>query len=142
MGGSTAPTVALVVGAVKILDVGVALIEMKVQIVPAVGTDQKPGEHIALAFVGAALANFAPLLLHLFKNRPFDNRLVNILEDDPILTVILQPLFVFVGFGVGLEVENVTAILLRENVSDGGTVPHIRSAEFLFPGRLTPFSRQ
>ena len=30
MGGSTGPTVALVVGAVKILDVGVALIEMKV----------------------------------------------------------------------------------------------------------------
>ena len=59
MGGSTGPTVALVVGAVKILDVGVALIEMKVQVVSAISADQKAGEHIALPFVGAALAEKA-----------------------------------------------------------------------------------
>ena len=124
MGGSATPTIALVVGAVEILDVGVALIEMEVQVVSAVSTDQKAGEHVVLAFVGAALADFSPLLLHLLKYGPFDNRLVDVLEDDPILTVILQPLFVLVGFGVGLEVENVTAILLqRQDFGHGGTVP-------------------
>lgn len=124
MGGRTAPTVALIVGAVEILDLRVALIEMEVKIAAAISTDQKAGEHVVLTFVGAALADFAPLLLHLLKNRPFDDRLVDILEDDPILTVILQPLFVLVGFGVGLEVENVTAILLqRQDFGHGGTVP-------------------
>ena len=112
MGGRTAPTVALIVGAVEILDLRVALIEMEVKIAAAISTDQKAGEHVVLTFVGAALADFAPLLLHLLKNRPFDDRLVDILEDDPILTVILQPLFVLVGFGVGLEVENVTTVFL------------------------------
>ena len=53
-----------------------------------------------LAFVGAALADFSPLLLYLFKYGSFDDRLVDILEDDPILTVILQPLFVLVGFRI------------------------------------------
>ena len=124
MGGRTAPTVALIVGAVEILDLRVALIEMEVKIAAAISTDQKAGEHVVLTFVGAALADFAPLLLHLLKNRPFDDRLVDILEDDPILTVILQPLFVLVGFGVGLEVENVTAIFLqRQDFGHGGTVP-------------------
>ena len=97
---------------------------MEVKIASAVSTDQKAGEHVVFAFVGAALADFAPLLLHLFKYGPFDDRLVDILEDDPILTVILQPLFVLIGFGVGLEVENVTAILLqRQDFGHGGTVP-------------------
>ena len=81
---------------------------MKVKIAAAISTDQQTGEHIVFAFVGAALADFAPLLLHLLKYRSFDNRFVDVLEDDPILTVILQPLFVLAGFGVGLEVENVT----------------------------------
>ena len=113
VGGSTAPTVALIVGAVETLCLRVALIEMEVKIAAAISTDQKAGEHVVLAFVGAALADFSPLLLHLLKYGPFDDRLVDVLEDDPILTVILQPLFVLVGFGVGLEVENVTAILLQ-----------------------------
>lgn len=144
MGGSTGPTVALVVGAVKILDVGVALIEMKVQIVPAVGADQKAGEHIAFPLMGTALADLAPLLLNLFKDRPLNDGFVDILEDDPVFPVIGKPLFVLVRLGVGLEVKNITAILLRENVSDGGTVPHIRSAEFAFPRAIdalfTPIS--
>lgn len=144
MGGSTAPTVALIVGTVEILNLRVTLIEMEVKITAAISTDQKPGEHIALAFVGAALANFAPLLLNLFKDRPLNDGFVDILEDDPVFPVIGKPLFVLVRLGVGLEVENLTAILLRENVSDGGTVPHIRSAEFAFPRAIdalfTPIS--
>ena len=124
MGGSTAPTVSLIVGAVEILDLRVSLIEVEMKITAAVGTDQQTGEHVVLAFVGAALANFSPLLLYLLKYGPFDDRLVNVLEDDPIFTVILQPLFVLVGFRIGLEVENVAAILLqRQDFGHGGTVP-------------------
>ena len=96
MGGSTGPTVALVVGAVKILDVGVALIEMKVQVVSAISADQKAGEHIALPFVGAALADLAALLLDLFKDRPLNDGFVDILEDDPVFPVVGKPLFVLV----------------------------------------------
>ena len=110
--GSTAPMVALVVGAVEILNFRVSMVEMEVKIAAAVSTDQKAGEHIVPAIVGTALADFAPLLLHLFKDRSLNNRLVDVLEDNPILTVILQPLFVLVGFGVGLEVENVTTVFL------------------------------
>ena len=120
----TGPAVALVVGTVKILDLRVPLIEMEMKIAAAVSTDQKAGEHIVLAFVGAALADFAPLLLDLLKDSTLDDRLMDSLEDDPILTAILQPLFVLVGFGVGLEVENVSAILLQgQNLGHGGTVP-------------------
>ena len=100
----------------------------------AISADQKAGEHIALPFVGAALADLAPLLLHLLKYGPFDDRLVDVLEDDPVFPVVGEPLFVLVRLGVGLEVENVAAILLqREDVGNGGAVPHIRSAELASP---------
>lgn len=121
--GSTAPTITFVVGTVEILDLWVSLIEMEVKIAAAISTDQQTGEHIVLIFVGTALADFAPLLLRLLEYRSFDDRLVDILEDDPVLTVILQPFFVLVGFGVGLEVENVTAVFLqRQDFCHGGTV--------------------
>lgn len=81
---------------VEILDVGIALIEMEVQIVSAVGTDQKAGEHIAFSLMGAALADLAPLLLDLFKDRPLNDGFVDILEDDPVFPVIGKPLFVLV----------------------------------------------
>ena len=93
------------------------------KIAAAASKDQQDGEHFMLAFVGAALADFALFLLHLLKDGPFNDRLVDVLEDDAILTVILQLFFVLVGFGVGLEVENVAAILLqRQNFGHGGTV--------------------
>ena len=100
MGGSTGPTVALVVGAVEILDVGVALIEMEVKIVSAIGTNQKAGEHIALPLMGAALADLAPLLLDLLKDRPLNDGFVDIFEYHPVLPVILQSLFILVRLGV------------------------------------------
>ena len=66
--------------------------------------------------MGAALADLAPLLLHLLKYGPFDDRLVDVLEDDPVFPVVGEPLFVLVRLGVGLEVENVAAILLLAEV--------------------------
>ena len=46
VGGLTGTTVALVVGAVEILDFRVALIEVEVQIAAAVCADKQAGEHI------------------------------------------------------------------------------------------------
>lgn len=46
--------------------------------------------------MGAALADLAPLLLDLLKDRPLNDGFVNILEYYPVFTVILQPLFIFV----------------------------------------------
>lgn len=66
----------IMVLATEKLDIVVVLIEMEVQIAAAVSTDQKAGEHIMLAFVGTALADFPPLLLHLFKDGSFNDRLV------------------------------------------------------------------
>ena len=82
----------------------------------AISADQKAGEHIALPLMGAALADLAPLLLDLLKDRPLNDGVVNILEDDPVFPVIGKPLFVLVRLGVGLEVENVAAILLLAEV--------------------------
>ena len=78
----------------------------------AISADQKAGEHIALPFVGAALADLAALLLDLLKDCPLNDGFVDILEDDPVFPVIGKPLFVLVRLGVGLAVENITTILL------------------------------
>ena len=85
---------------------------MEVQVVPAVGADQKAGEHIAFPLMGTALADLAPLLLDLLKDCPLNDGFVDIQKDDPVFPVIGKPLFVLVRLGVGLEVENITAILL------------------------------
>lgn len=62
---------------------------------------------------------------------------MDVLEDHPVFTVVLQALFVLVGFRVGLEVENVAAILLEgEYLRDGGAVPHGRPALLAFAGAL------
>ena len=85
---------------------------MEVQVVSAIGADQKAGEHIALPFVGAALADLAPLLLDLFKDRPLNDGFVDILEDDQVFPVVGKPFFVLVRLGEGLEVKNISAIYL------------------------------
>ena len=124
----------------EILDVGVALTEMEVQVVSAIGTDQKAGEHIAFPLMGAALADLAPLLLDLLKDCPLNDRFVDIFEYHPILPVILQSLFILVRLGVGLKVQNVAAILLQgQYFCDAGTVPLRRWLFFPFAGPLNAF---
>ena len=49
------------------------------KIAAAASKDQQDGEHFMLAFVGAALADFALFLLHLLKDGPFNDRLVDVL---------------------------------------------------------------
>ena len=48
MGRSTGAAVALVVGAVEILDLRIALIEMKVKVAAAIGADQQAGTYCVL----------------------------------------------------------------------------------------------
>ena len=50
MGRSTGAAVALVVGAVEILDLRIALIEMKVKVAAAISADQQAGKHIVILF--------------------------------------------------------------------------------------------
>ena len=73
---------------------------------------------------GTAFAHFSALLLHLFKHGTFNNGFVNILEHYPIFRVVMNPLFVLVGLGVGFEVQNITTILLLvQKMGNRGAIP-------------------
>ena len=118
--GAAGTAIALVVGAVEILDLRVALIEMKVQIVSAVGADKHPGEHTNFAVICFAFAELSTLFLHLLPHGTVNDRRMHILEHYPIFTVIVYPLFELIGLGVGFEIEDVAAVFLQcENMSDG-----------------------
>ena len=137
MGRGTGPPVALIVGTVEILDIGVALVEMEVEVIAAIGTHQQTGKHIAFPIVGTALAYLPSLLLDLLPHGAVNDRLMHILENDPVFTVILDPLFVLIGFGIGLEVEDIAAILLQgQYLCDGGAVPFRRRLLLAFSGPL------
>ena len=121
---STGAAIALVVGAVEILDLRIALIEVKVKVATAIGADQQAGKHIVFPVVGATLADFAPFLLHLLIHSTLDDRLMDVLEHHPILTVIVDPLLILVGLGISFEIENVTTVFLQgENFGYCGAVP-------------------
>ena len=124
MGGLAGTTVALVVGAVEILDFRVALIEVEVQIAAAVCADKQAGEHIVFSVAGTAFAHLSALLLYLFKHGTFNNGFVNILKHYPIFRVVMNPLLVLVGLGVGFEVQNIPAILLLiQKMGNRGAIP-------------------
>ena len=71
-------------------------IEVKMKVTAAIGADQQAGKHIVFSIVGAALTDFATFLLHLLIDSPLDDRLMDILEHHPILTVIVDPLLILV----------------------------------------------
>ena len=73
----------------------------------AISADQQAGKHIAFPFVGTALADLAALLLDLLKDRPPNDRFVDVLKDNPVLPVIFNSLFVLVRLGVGFEILSV-----------------------------------
>lgn len=96
MGRGASAAVALIIGTVEISDLRVSLIEVEMQIVSAIGTDQQPGKHILFALVGAALANFTPFLLNLLPHGTVNNCLMDVFENHPIFTVIFDPLLIFI----------------------------------------------
>ena len=74
-----------------------------------------------------ALCFLNDFLLHLFKGISVDDRLVNILEDHPVFLRIITASLVFEGLGIGLKIDDITAILLlRKNFADGAVFPPIR----------------
>ena len=73
----------------------------------AIGADQQAGNHLAFPFVCTALADLAALLLDLLKDRPLNDRFVDVLKDNPVLPVIFNSLFVLVRLGVGFEIKDV-----------------------------------
>ena len=73
---------------------------------------------------GTAFAHLSTLLLYLFKHGTFNNGFVNILEHHPIFRVVMNPLLVLVGLGVGFEVQNITTILLLvQKMGNRGAIP-------------------
>jgi len=112
MGRVASTAISFIIRAVEILNFRVALIEMEMQIVFAIGADKQAGKHILFALVGNALAYLAALLLYLFLCGPVNNSFVNVFENSPILRVVFKAFFVFVGFAVSFEVDNIAAILL------------------------------
>ena len=132
MGRGAGAAIALVVGAVEILDLRIALIEVKVKVAAAIGADQQAGKHIVFSIVGATLTDFAPLLLHLLIHSTLDDRLMDVLEHHPILTVIVDPLLILVGFGISFE--RILVIVELFHLVGGCCLP--------LPGRLMPFVSQ
>lgn len=95
-----------------------------VQVVPTIRTDQQAAENVSFAVFWLALTDFAAFLLNLLPNGTLDNRLMHILENHPVLTVIINPLFILVRLGVGFEIEDIPAILLyRKHLDNGGFIP-------------------
>lgn len=67
-------------------------------------TNQKTAEHIPFTVFGFPPADLPALLLNLFPDHTINDRLMHIFEDDLVFPIIGNPLLVFVGFGVGLEI--------------------------------------
>ena len=89
---------------------------------------------------GTAFAHFSAFLLYLLKHGTFNNGFVNILEHHPIFRVVMNPLLVLVGLGVGFEVQNITTILLLvQKMGNRGAIPLVAGRVLVFPGRPMPF---
>ena len=79
--------------------------------------------------------------LHLLKVLSGNNRLVNILEDHPILWVVIIPPFILEGLGIGLEIDNIAAVfLLREDFLHCGLAPPVRIRLRLFAASRKPLA--
>ena len=126
--GRASTTVVLgIVGATEKTDF-VDGIYMKPQLLAAVSAIEQVSKHTLLAvlLVGSAAFRFADPFLHLFKGTPFDNGFMDILEHCPVFFRIVEPRLLFEGFGVGLEIDHITAIFLQgQNLCDGGFAPLI-----------------
>ncbi len=134
--GASTP-IALIIGTIEIFDVRVALIEVVMQIVSAVGTDKQTGEHIGFSFIRFPLTDFTPLLLHLFPDGTVNNRIMHVLKDNPIVTVVLNSFLILIGFAVRLEIQDISTILLQgKNLCDGRTVPLCGCGIFMLAGAV------
>ena len=89
---------------------------MEVEVIAAIGTHQQTGKHIAFPIVGTALAYLPSLLLDLLPHGAVNDRLMHILENDPVFTVILDPLFVLIGLAILSRRESPTTVSQRRSM--------------------------
>ena len=111
MGCGTATGI-VVVRAVEIFDIAIALIEMITKITSAVGTFEQSGKNTALRFGLWSFFAGAAHFLNLLPCHPVDNRLMDTQEYGAIFLCVLNPLFVLEGFGIGFEIDHITAVFL------------------------------
>ena len=98
------------------------------QLAAAIGAIKKIAKHILLAvllFRSTALCLYDKRL-HQLKIITIDNRLVNILEYNPVFFRIVVPFLILVGFGISFEVDDIAAILLLgKDFGNSGFAPFI-----------------
>ena len=66
-------------------------------------------------------------LLHLLKGLAVDDGLMDIFEDYPVFLRIVPASLVLEGLGIGLKVDDISAVfLLRKDLGNGGLAPLVR----------------
>ena len=98
------------------------------QLFPAVGAVEKIGKHILFSVfrLGCPASGIPDQLLHLLKRFSVDDRLMHILENDPVFHRVLQTCFILEGLGVGFDVDHIPAIfLLCKNLGNCRFAPFI-----------------
>ncbi len=119
------PQAGIVVLATKEFDIVVALVEMEVEISPALWAFQNAGKYAGLLGNSRALAA-CPLfqILYLFPRRAVYDGFMDIEEDRPVFFRGFDAFFHLVGLRESFEVDNVAAILLGgKYLLDGGMTP-------------------
>ena len=100
------------------------------QLVAAVSAVQQIGKcafFAILRFRCTTLCSLDDLLLYLLKGVPVDNRLMNILDDDPVSFRVIEAGLILEGFGVGFEVDHIAAVfLLGQDFANGTVFPSVR----------------
>lgn len=124
MGRIAGAAVALIVGAVEILEVGVRVVDIEIELAPAVGAIEKAGKHILFHRLWRSPFCTFPDTLHHFPCLTVNNPLMDALENRMIfLRVFVAPL-ILEGFGVGLEVYHIPHIFAGvEDFIDCGLAP-------------------
>ena len=110
-----------------------ALAGSKVQLIPAIRTEQKPGKQsLPLGFCGTAFV-FSQLL-HPVPLSLRNDCFLRIREDTHIFNCIGNPFFQLVGFGIGLEIAGTAGVLHPfQNTRNRLTNPMVRAFRHLFP---------
>ena len=89
-------------------------VHMIPKLTSTVCTEQQIGEHVLFTILcfRCSSAGVGYQLLYIFKGFTVDDRLMDIFEDYPVFFRAVQPFLLFKRFGVGFEVDNITAVLL------------------------------
>src|SRR5699024_10295158 len=105
----------------------------KVQIIPTIRTEQKPGDQpLPLGFCGTAFI-FSQLLHPVPLSLGID-WLLRIREDAHIFDGIGNPLLQLIGLGIGLEIAGTAGVLLPfQNTRNRLTNPMVRAFRHLLP---------